>query len=180
MITVGDLNFIPYISKAKIQERIQELAAQIGQDYKDKDPLFLGILNGAFIFLGDLAKEVTIPVNFSFVKYSSYHATQSTGKVKELIGLGEGLEGRNIIVVEDIVDTGLTMKYLVEELEAQKPASISIATLLLKKEALQYDKLPLDYVGFEIKNEFVLGYGMDYNEYGRNLPEIYVKTDSAE
>ena len=152
------------------------MATAIDEKYADKDPLFLGILNGAFMFLGDLAKRVSIPANFSFVKYRSYEATQSTGQVKELIGLGEELRGRHIIIVEDIVDTGLTMQHLVQTLEEMAPASVSIATMLLKPEALQCD-LKLDYVGFEIKNAFVLGYGMDYDEYGRNLPEIYVKAD---
>ena len=125
------------------------------------------------MFLGDLAKHIDVPVHFSFVKYSSYAATQSTGKVKELIGLNDDLKGRHIILVEDIIDTGLTMQSLLKNLEAKEVASVSIASMLLKPDALKCE-LQVDYLGFEIENAFVLGYGMDYNEYGRNLPEIYV------
>jgi hypoxanthine phosphoribosyltransferase len=170
---IGNLTFVPFIERARIQERVRDLAARISRDYAGKDPLFLGLLNGAFMFLGDLAKEITVPAHFSFVKYSSYAHTQSTGKVRELIGLGQELRGRHIVVVEDIVDTGLTMQHLLRDLAAFEPASVAVASLLLKPEALQCE-LHIAYLGFEIPNAFVVGYGLDYNEYGRNLADIYV------
>lgn len=170
---IDDLTFVPYIEEARVQERVQALAKQISLDYVGKKPILLGLLNGAFMFLGDLSKHIDVPAHFSFVKYRSYEATQSTGKIRELIGLNEELKDRHIIIVEDIIDTGLTMQHLLKALDEQKPASVAIASLLIKPASLKCE-LKVDYLGFEIDNAFVLGYGMDYNEYGRNLPEIYV------
>lgn len=169
---VHDKHFVPFIEASKVQARVAELGAQISLDYADKSPILLGVLNGAFMFLADLAKHISVPASFSFVKFRSYEATHSTGTVKELIGLNENLKGRHVIVVEDIVDTGLTMKSLLERLEAHEPASVCIAAALLKPEALQTD-IEIKYLAFEVPNVFVLGYGMDYNELGRNLDSIY-------
>lgn len=171
-MTVHDKEFELFIEPAQVQERVQALGAQISRDYEGKNPLLLGILNGAFIFMGDLAKSISIPCECSFVKYRSYDATQSTGKVNELIGLNEGIEGRHVIVVEDIVDTGLTMSKLISSLEAHKPASVAIASCLLKPTALKCE-INIKYLAFSVDNVFVLGYGMDYNEQGRNLAGIY-------
>ena len=156
-----------------IEERIQALAIQISQDYRGKAPLFVGILNGCFMFASDLLKAVSIPCEISFIKVSSYQETSSTGQLKELLGMKENIEGRHVIIVEDIVDTGLTMSEIIGSIEKKDPASIEIVTLLLKPDALRKDIHPR-YVGFEIANRFVVGYGMDYNGLGRNLPDLYV------
>ena len=172
MIEVKDKKFIPYLSESQLAEKISELGAKINNDYLGKDPVLLGILNGAFMFLSDLAKSIDIPVEIQFIKVASYEAFSSTGKVKDLIGLNIDLEGREVIVVEDIVDTGFSMRHIMDLIADKNPANISVATLLLKPEALQ-EKLDIAYVGFEIPNKFVVGYGLDYDGYGRNLKEIY-------
>jgi hypoxanthine phosphoribosyltransferase len=173
MMEVGDKSFSLFIDHATIEKRIQALAIQISQDYQGKHPLFVGILNGCFMFAADLMKAITIPCEISFIKVSSYHETSSTGQLKELLGMKESIEGRHIVIVEDIVDTGLTMSEIIGSLEKKGPQSIEIATLLLKPEALQKNIEP-KYVGFEIANRFVVGYGLDYNSLGRNLPDLYV------
>ncbi|HSJ68418.1 MAG TPA: hypoxanthine phosphoribosyltransferase [Anditalea sp.] len=172
MIEVKDKKFIPYLSEDQLAEKISELGSRISQDYIGKEPILLGILNGAFMFLSDLAKSIDIPVEIHFIKVASYESFSSTGKVKDLIGLNIDLEGREVIVVEDIIDTGLSMKHIKGLIANKNPANISVATLLLKPEALQ-EKLEVAYVGFEIPNKFVVGYGLDYDGYGRNLKEIY-------
>jgi hypoxanthine phosphoribosyltransferase len=173
MIEVGDKSFSLFIDNSQIGERIQSLAVRISEDYQAKEPLFVGILNGCFMFASDLLKAVSIPCEISFIKVSSYHETSSTGQLKELLGMKESIEGRHVIIVEDIVDTGLTMSEIISSLEKKGPQSIEIATLLLKPDALQKNIQPR-YVGFEIANRFVVGYGMDYNGLGRNLPDLYV------
>jgi hypoxanthine phosphoribosyltransferase len=173
MITIKDKTFVPFITAETIQERIQELAQQINQDYADKQPLIVVVLNGAFLFAADLAKHLTIPCEITFIRVASYTATSSSGQVKQILGLNESLEGRDIIVVEDIVDTGLTLAQVCEQLQAKGPASLSIATLLFKPDALK-QPLDLQYIGFEIENRFVLGYGLDYDGLGRNTPNILV------
>lgn len=173
MITIKDKTFVPFISAEAIQARIQELAKQINQEYADKHPLIVVVLNGAFLFAADLAKNLTIPCEITFIRVSSYSATASSGQVKQILGLNESIEGRDLIVVEDIVDTGLTLAQVCEQLQEKGPKSLTIATLLFKPAALQ-KSLDLHYVGFEIENRFVLGYGLDYDGLGRNTPNILV------
>ena len=172
-IQVHDKHFEVFIEKSIIEKRITELAFQINQDYEGKRPLFLAILNGSFMFAAELMKSVSVSCEITFLRVSSYQATESSGKIVEILGLTENIEGRDIIIVEDIVDTGLTMTALKHQLLAQNPASLSIVTLFQKPEAL---KQPIDiqYVGFEIENKFVLGYGLDYDGLGRNLGDLYV------
>lgn len=173
MMTIKDKTFIPFITADAIQTRIQELAEQINQDYAGKNPLLVVILNGAFLFAADLMKNLTIPCEITFLRVSSYKGTESTGQLKEVLGLTEPIMDRDLIVVEDIVDTGRTLSDICAQLFVQKPASLAIATLLFKPEALQ-KHLDLGYVGFEIENRFVLGYGLDYDGLGRNTPNILV------
>ena len=173
MLTINDKTFVPFISADAIQERIGELANQIGQEYASKRPLFVVVLNGAFLFAADLMKRLTIPCEITFIRVASYAATESTGQIKQILGLGESIAGRDLIVVEDIVDTGLTISEVCAQLRAEGPASVAIATLLFKPAALKKN-LRLDYVGFEIENRFVLGYGLDYDGLGRNTPDILV------
>jgi len=177
-ITVKDKSFKLFISEENIQEAIRKVAIKINKDYQSSTPIFLGVLNGSFMFFGDLLKSIELNCNVSFVKLVSYEGTSSTGEVNELIGLRENVEGRDIILVEDIVDTGNTLEKLHQILSKKSPRSIKIATLLYKPEA--YKKAhPIDYVGLEIPNEFVLGYGLDYDGLGRNLNSIYVLNESA-
>lgn len=176
IIKVKDKSFKKLIDHEQISQRITGMAEMINQDYKDKNPLFIAILNGAFMFASDLMKQVIIPSEITFIKVNSYHATQSTGNIKELIGLQENIFKRNLIIVEDIVDTGNTLFHLLEGFGALGTESIEIATLLHKPEAMQKD-LTIKYVGFPIPNKFVVGYGMDYNGYGRNTKDIFELTD---
>lgn len=173
MITIKDKTFVPFIPADAIQDRIQELAKQINQEYADKQPLIVVVLNGAFLFAADLVKHLTIPCEITFIRVASYQATESSGQVKEILGLSESIEGRDLIVVEDIVDTGLTLHQVCAQLREKAPASVSIATLLFKPTALK-ETLDLRYVGFEIENRFVLGYGLDYDGLGRNTQDILV------
>jgi hypoxanthine phosphoribosyltransferase len=172
MINVLDKIFVPYLDAQRIAERVAALGKQINEDYKDKNPLFLCILNGSFMFAADLYKHVDTPSEISFVKFASYKGTTSTGSVINMIGLDKDLFQRHIIVVEDIVDTGNTLVSFLPTVQHQQPASIAIATLLQKPEALQHP-LEVKYCCFDIPNKFVVGYGLDYDGYGRNLPEIY-------
>ena len=176
MIEVLDLKFEEYISQEKIQERVKAIAIELNQKYADKNPLFLGILNGSFMFIADIFKNVNIPCEVSFLKLNSYHNTSSTEKVKELIGLNQSIEGRHVVVLEDIVDTGRTLDYILKTIAIKNPASVEVATLLYKPSATVIP-VQIDYVGFEIENQFVLGYGLDYNGYGRNHNCILIKVD---
>lgn len=171
-IKIKDKNFAVSISEEKILKEVERLAAQISRDLEGKNPLFLGILNGSFMFAADLFRRITIPAEISFVKLASYEGTASTGVIKEVIGLSENISGRTIVVVEDIVDTGCTMQKLLENLGTRSPESIHVCTLLLKPEKL---KVPLnvEYVALEIPNDFIVGYGLDYDGFGRNLKDIY-------
>lgn len=163
-----------YITKKQIDNRIEELGSEINRDYKDKKPIFIGILNGAFIFLADLMRHVTIPCEVDFFKLSSYGDEKvSSGQITERKDLDADIEGRHIILIEDIVDTGLSMKYMVDRIREKKPASVSVVTLLQKPDAAKH-YVNVDYVGFQIPTLFVLGYGMDYAQEGRNLAQIYV------
>lgn len=171
-IQVLDKAFVPFLSKEVIQEKTTLLAQKISADYLGKNPLFIGILNGSFMFAADLYKQISIPSTISFIKLVSYKGTTSTGTVITSIGLEEDLTGRDIILVEDIVDTGKTLSEFLPTLQKHSPASIKICTLLQKPEALQHP-LQVDYIGFEIPNKFVVGYGLDYDGYGRNSEDIY-------
>ena len=164
--------FRPSIKEAEILQRVQAVADRINHDLAGKNPLFLAVLNGSFIFAADLMRCITIPCEISFVKLASYQGTTSTGTIKEVIGINEDLTGRTIVIVEDIVDTGLTMKRMVESLGTRNPESIHICTLLLKPDKLQVD-LNIEYAAMEIPNEFIVGYGLDYDQQGRNLRDIY-------
>ena len=171
-VTIKDKTFETSIPEAEILERVKAVAAQINQDMADKNPLFLAVLNGAFVFAADLMREITIPCEISFVKLASYQGTTSTGKVHEVLGVNENLSGRTVVIIEDIVDTGLTMKQMIESLGTRNPESIHICTLLLKPAKLK-EKLDVEYVAFRIPNDFILGYGLDYDQQGRNLRDIY-------
>jgi hypoxanthine phosphoribosyltransferase len=172
-IKVKDLQFEPFISQHLINARVIELANRLTIDYYDKNPLFLSVLNGSFMFTADLMKHFLSPCQVSFIKLASYSGLKSTENVKELIGINENIEGKHIVIIEDIIDTGLTLKNILLQLKNQKPASIKIMTLLFKPEAFK-ETFEIDYVGFEIENKFVVGYGLDYDGYGRNLDQIYV------
>ncbi|MCS6974100.1 MAG: hypoxanthine phosphoribosyltransferase [Cyclobacteriaceae bacterium] len=171
---IHDLEFELFITAAQIHDKVQQLAAQIRQDYQSKTPLFLPILNGSFIFAADLIRAVNIPCRVSFVKHSSYTGTLSTGKLKTLIGLSESLFNQDIIIVEDIMDTGLTLSKVVDELRSLGTRSVEIVTLIRKEKARNHAVQPR-YVGFDMDDEFVVGYGLDYEGFGRNLPDIYRK-----
>ena len=151
---------------------MKELGQQISKDMEGKNPLLLGVLNGSFIFAADLLREITIPCEISFVKLASYEGILSTGKVKEVMGLNEDISGRTVIIVEDIVDTGRTMRQMLNSLSFQKPASIHICTLFIKPEKLE-EKLDIEYAAFSIPNDFIVGYGLDYDQQGRGLREIF-------
>ncbi|MBE0646517.1 MAG: hypoxanthine phosphoribosyltransferase [Bacteroidales bacterium] len=172
IVEVKDKVFRRFISEEKIMKGVQEISTRINMDYKGKNPLLLAVLNGAFIFAADLIRELTIPCQISFVKYASYAGTRTTEDVKELIGLNEEINGRHIIVVEDIVDSGITMDHLLRDLNNYQPASVKLACFFLKPEAF-IKSFNIDYLGMEIPNDFIVGYGLDYDGYGRNLPEIY-------
>ncbi|MCC9168855.1 hypoxanthine phosphoribosyltransferase [Pontibacter harenae] len=171
-ITLHDCDFSTYISEEEIIARINILAEQINQDYAEKAPLFLAVLNGSFMFAADLMKRVAIPCEISFIRLSSYQDMQTTGHVKEVLGLKEEVQNRHVVVLEDIVDTGHTVKALLDQLNERGPASVEVATLLMKPESLQHP-LHVKYVAQSIPNDFVVGYGLDYNGHGRNLRDIY-------
>ena len=171
-ITLGDKSFRLYITEQQILAAVRHIADKINQDYAGKTPLIVPILNGSFMFASDLVKELTCQCEISFIKASSYRGTSSTGELTSLIGINEDVKGRDIILVEDIIDTGHTLAKIVPSTEALGPASVKVATLLFKPKALKAD-LRIDYVGLEIPNEFIVGYGLDYDGLGRNLREIY-------
>lgn len=171
-VQLHDKRFSVSIAADKIDNAVQQVADQINTDYKGKNPLFLVVLNGAFMFASDLFKKLTIDCEVSFVKLSSYSGTSSTHVVRELIGLDEALTNRDVIVVEDIIDTGITMENTIQKLKHLQAADVKIVTLLYKPLAFQKD-YPIDYIGIEIPNDFIVGYGLDYDGLGRNLPDIY-------
>jgi hypoxanthine phosphoribosyltransferase len=172
MITIKDLTFKEFITEVEIQNKIKELAERINVDYEDKTPVFLPVLNGAFMFSSDLIKELKIPCTVSFVKVASYSGMQSSGQLKTLIGLEQSLFNQHIILVEDIVDTGLTLQVIVDELKALGTKSVEVVSLLRKKVAREKG-IEVKYIGFEIDSEFVLGYGLDYDGLGRSYRDIY-------
>lgn len=172
IIKVKDKSFRTSITEAEIKERVKALAQQISKDMEGKNPLLLGVLNGAFIFAADLIREITIPCEISFVKLASYQGTTSTGKIKEVFGINEDLTNRTVIIIEDIVESGLTMKQMIESLGTRNPESIYICTLFFKPSKLKED-INLDYVAFSIPDDFILGYGLDYDQQARGLKDIY-------
>jgi hypoxanthine phosphoribosyltransferase len=176
-IVIKDKTFETSIPEAEILERVSEVASRINSDMAGKNPLLLAVLNGSFVFAADLVRRLTIPCEISFVKLASYKGTGSTGDVTELIGLNCDLEGRTVVVVEDIIDSGLTMERLLATLQKYNPESVHVCTLLLKPGNLQA-KLDIEYVAIEIPNDFIVGYGLDYDQAGRGLRDIYTVVDN--
>ncbi len=176
IVKIKDKTFKTSIPEAEILKRVKAVAERINTDMADKNPLLLAMLNGSFVFAADLMREITVPCEISFVKMASYEGTSSTGKVKQLLGLNQDIKGRTVVIVEDIIESGLTMQTLLATLREKEPADIQICTLLLKPECLE---VPLDikYVAIEIPNDFILGYGLDYDQQGRNLRDIYTVVD---
>ncbi len=172
IVQVHDKTFEIFLPAAEIQQAVSRLGEAISKDYQDRNPLFIGVLNGAFMFCSDLLKTVEIPCEVTFVRLSSYTGMQSTGEVRSVVNLHEDIEGRDIILVEDIVDTGLTMQKAIANFSTLKPKSIEIASLLVKPDCLQCE-LDIKYQGFEIPEKFVVGYGLDYDGLGRNFKDIY-------
>ena len=170
---VRDKNFKPYMSGKEIADIVASLAKQLNNDLRDKDPLFLGVLNGSFIFASDLLRAIDFDAQISFIKMSSYSGTSSTGTVKQLIGINEDLTGRTLVIVEDIVETGISMEKLLAMLREKNPADIKICTLFFKPGKFQKD-FKIDYIGKSIGDDYIVGYGFDDNGYCRNLDEIYV------
>ena len=173
IVRVHDKEFELFLSAERIQSRVAAIAAEMNAELRELNPVFLAILNGSFFFTADLLRELSFPCEVSFVKVSSYRGDRSGGEVNMLIGLDERLTGRHIVVLEDIVDSGLTMKELISQLSQINPASLRVATLLLKREALKHE-VQLDYIGFEVPDRFIIGYGLDYDKYGRNYGDIYI------
>jgi len=173
-IRIDDLTFEPMIPYADIEKRTAEIGAILTKKYQDKTPVFAGVLNGCFMFMADLIKQVPIPCELAFMKLSSYHGgLETTRTITEDFNLKVNIQGRDVILVEDIVDTGNTLRYVVDKLRSLNPASITVCALLYKPEAMEHDIPELEYVGFEIENKFVVGYGLDYKELGRNYKDIY-------
>ncbi len=175
---VKDRHFELFIAEADIQQRVCALAQQIDQDYSDEPPVLVAVLNGAFVFAADLVRAVTVPAEITFVKVKSYEQMSATGEHRSLLGLETDIAQRHVIIVEDIVDSGNTIRYLLNEFSRQQPKSIAVASLLFKPRALA-QPLDLAYVGFEIPNDFVVGYGLDYDGFGRNLRAIYTLSESS-
>ena len=171
-VKIKDKSFRVSIPEAEIKQRVKALAEQMSKDLEGKNPIYLAVLNGAFIFAADLMREMTIPCEISFVKLASYQGTTSTGKVKEVFGINENLSGRTVVIVEDIVESGQTMKQMIESLGTRNPESVRICTLFFKPEKLKED-LNLDYVAFRIPDDFIVGYGLDYDGLGRELKDVY-------
>ena len=171
-IKLIDKVFETSITEAEIQERVKAVADRINKDMADKNPILLAVLNGSFMFAADLMRMLTIPCEISFVKLASYQGTTSTGTIKEVIGINEDLSGRTVIIIEDIVESGLTIKRMIETIGTRAPKSIHICTLLIKPERLTVP-LDVEYAAIEIPNDFIVGYRLDYNQQGRNLRDIY-------
>lgn len=171
-VKILDKDFDLFIEATTIQDSIKNIAVKINNDLKDKNPIFIAVLNGSFMFAGDLMKHVDISSEITFVRIASYKGVNSTKDMKEVLGLNEDIKGRTVVIVEDIVDTGHTIERLITQFEAFEPKEIKIATLLFKPKALVKDIKP-DYVALEIPNDFIVGFGLDYDGYGRNLQDIY-------
>lgn len=179
-VTYNGLTFVPYIDNTRIENRIRELASRIDKDCNGRVPLLLCVLTGAFPFAADLFRELDIDAEIAFVRFKSYSGTATTGEVRELMGLQEDIEGRTVIVVEDIVDTGHTIHNMLAMLKTRNPAEIKVATLLFKPDALECTDVKPDYVGFEIPAKFIIGFGLDLDGMARNLKDIYVLDESPE
>lgn len=179
MVQILDKTFEPFILAGEISQEIKSLGKEINQRFEGHRVLFIAVLNGSFMFAADLYREITLNSEISFVKLASYEGTSSSGNVKEMIGLNEDIKGRNVVVIEDIVDSGLTIDTLKDQLAKLGPKSIEVCTLLFKPDAFKGKKAP-EYVGFSISNQFVVGYGLDYDGLGRNLDAIYQLKESKE
>lgn len=177
IIKVLDKNFKLYIPQSQIQKRVAELSAQLNTDLKGKDVIFMGILNGSFMFAADLIKNINLPCQITFLKLASYQGTSSGGSIKRLIGINEDIYGKTVVVIEDIVDTGFALEHIQKQLIGYEPAEIKYATLLFKPQAYK-GSVSINYAGFEIPNDFIVGYGLDYNGHGRNYPDLYVISDN--
>ena len=171
-IWVKDKKFSLFLTESEILKGIENVAENIKRDLKEKDPLFICVLNGAFMFASDLIKQLDFPCELSFIRLKSYEGTKTGGKVKEIYGLIEDINNRHVVILEDIIDTGYTIYSLTDKLSKKKPASLQVATLLFKPDALQLAIKP-DYVAIHIPNDFIVGYGLDYEGHGRNLRSIY-------
>lgn len=171
-IKVKDKIFSPFITAAEIDQAVCQVAVSMEKDLAGKNPLFLIVLNGAFMFASDLIKKLNFPCELSFIKLSSYTGTNTSNKVRELIGLNEDLTGRTVVVIEDIIDTGITLGDLLETIKSKNADDVKLAALLFKPKAFR-KSYPIDYIGLEIPNDFIVGYGLDYDGYGRNYPDIY-------
>lgn len=178
-LQVHDKHFVPYLSEENIQQKIQELAAKIDEEYAGRRPLFIAILNGSFMFAADLFKYITVEAEICFIKLASYKGTKSTGHVITAVGLDTDITGRDVIILEDIIDTGKTMSHLLPQLWNQQPASMKIAALLHKPDAMEHE-IKIDYNCFSIPDKFVVGYGLDYDGLGRNLASIYQLTEEED
>ncbi|MAZ93809.1 MAG: hypoxanthine phosphoribosyltransferase [Bacteroidales bacterium] len=176
-IKIHDKYFKPFISSTEIDVAISKVATKINKDMENKTPIFLVILNGSFMFASDLLKKVELPCEISFVKLASYEGTSSTETVRQLIGFDEDLTGRSVVIIEDIIDSGITMENVLGQLETMGAEDVKIATLLFKPDAFRKD-YKIDYVGLDIPNDFIVGYGLDYDGQGRNLKDIYKITDN--
>lgn len=171
-ISLHDKQFEPYLSAQELTVAIADVATQINQDYADQQLLFVVVLNGSFMFAADLLKRINLACEVCFIRVTSYEGTNSTGEVKQVLGLTEQVQGRHVVILEDIVDTGHTIRMLLDMLGAQNPASLEVATLFLKPECLRHE-LTLRYVGHSIPNDFIVGYGLDFDGLGRNYPDVY-------
>ena len=172
-VTLNDRTFKVMIPAEKIDRAVAAVAQRINADYGDKErPLFVGVLNGAFMFAADLLRQISVPAEISFIKVASYDGTKSTGRIAETIGLDKDIEGRTVVIVEDIIDSGLTMKYLLERLNAKHPEKIYVTALFSKPCNMKAD-IQIDYCAFRIPDKFIIGYGLDYDGYGRNYPDVY-------
>jgi len=172
-IQVDGKDFEIFIENEAISKKTRLIGVQLNVDYENRCPILIGVLNGSFVFMSDLLKEIDIACEIGFIRVASYQGTESSGTIKEAFGLPDDLKDRDVIIIEDIVDTGFTLSYILEKVKTQEPASVQVCSLLLKPSALKAPIPELNYVGFEIPNEFVVGYGLDYNELGRNLKDIY-------
>lgn len=177
-VRISDRDFVLMLPEEELLRKVDAVAERINRDLAGEKPLFLVVLNGAFMFASDLMKRVNIPCEISFVKLASYEGTTSTGKVREIIGINEDIAGRTIVIVEDIVDSGLTMKRMTESLGTRNPKAVHICTMFVKRANLEIP-LDIDYAAMEIGNDFIAGYGLDYNQEGRNLKDLYVVADNT-
>jgi hypoxanthine phosphoribosyltransferase len=171
-ITIDNKEFIPFLKQDQLASLVKSVAEKINNDLYHDDVIFLGILNGSFIFMADLVRHIEFNCVMSFIKLTSYHADKSSGEVKQIIGLNTELKGKTVVIVEDIIDTGLTLEHLLKLIKEHQPAKIKVASMFFKPKACKVP-IHIDYLGTEIPNDFVIGYGLDYNGFGRNLPDLY-------